>query len=99
MPVLQIRGDGERPANDGLAVRPFWCVGKTKARLEILPAIHAVVKRPAVATLVGIFNLSGLHVVVRLLIVPLDPWRMRFITQTKIESEVLRYVPSVRPKA
>ena len=96
---FEVIRDSESATENRVAACPSGCIRETKARLEVLAAIHAVVKRSAVAILARVFNLARLNVVVRLLIVYLNPWSMRFITQPVSEGQVVRYAPGILRKS
>ena len=92
---FQIVGDGERAANYRVAVEPSRCPGKSKARLEGLAAIDALVERAAGAAYTGSFQLAGCGIEVVLLIVGLNPWRMRFIAQAESQGQAIGYAPGI----
>ena len=73
--------------------------GESEARLEGLAAIYAVVESATCATLTGKLELAGNGIEVVLLIVGLDPRRVRFIAQTESQGQAVGYAPSVLGEA
>ncbi len=57
---------------------------ETDARLEVSPTVEPVIECPAGSVLAGQIDVSGGEIVVRLLVVLFNPWRVCIVAEAKV---------------
>ena len=80
---FHIGGNCECPANYRAATERLGSPRETDARLEVSPAIEAIIECPAGSVLAGQVNVSGGEIVVCLLVIGFNPRRVRIVAEAK----------------
>ena len=92
---FHVGGNCECAANYRTATHHCGSPRETDARLEVPPAIEAIIERPAGSVLAGQIDVSGGEIVVGLIVIGFNPWRVCIVAEAKVQGKLIRHAPCV----